>query len=225
MAQKNILIKYTHSTNSMAKGKRKPFTAAQNKEIDKKINRKTHANAEDKVLNVHYTGNPTYTGAVQLLTETDQGYNEHDHVGTDIRPRRLELTIHVGRSGDDAMARLIIFRWRPNTSSGVPAYASILDNQTPVNFYGTSNAPLSFHNYDDRSDYQILYDKTWHVNTNKPTVLHRKRLYGKNVNTKIRYAGSSSTAMMNGIFAMWVTDKSLNAPACSLVSRLYYEDS
>lgn len=220
-------LKRRASVKSFGANKKAKLSEPQKAQVKKTIKQILANHIQHKQWVEFHTVNVDFSGGVYHITPIPQGVGERARVGNSIRPKRLKMRVHSAIADNTNMVRMIIFRWHPSAAAGVPTPASILDDTAPTIHLGTTAAPLMPHNWDDRSMYTVLWDRTFVLDSQAPQqAVLTLDLYGKKLGSRISYVDSSTTAVMNGLYVLYVSDSGVAAhPSLSFTSELEFEDA
>lgn len=175
------------------------------------------AGRENKYLDVLLLTTELFSGNVYSLSNVPQGDTDITRNGDQLVQRALRVKGNVIVSDTTNMSRLILFRWK---NESVPVVGDILS----ATYVGTPQAPHSPYHHDGRTNFTVLYDKTFSVDT-----YNTQRIFDTGWinlrNKKQYYSGGSSSAEKNGIFALIISDSgAVGNPVTNLVSRMTYQD-
>lgn len=162
----------------------------------------------------------TWSGTIINLTGVTQGNAITQRVGDKLMPTSLELRYIVGQSIVTSRIRVIVFRWTAKLA-GNPFVNYILAHNTSV------LSVLSPYQVPTRSDFNILYDRTYQLDANN---------YGKVKTVKLKlakkpviYDSGSSTDSSNKICLLFISDIDpavpANQPVYTYYTRFYYTDA
>lgn len=165
-----------------------------------------------------------FNGACRNISLIPVGTNNNTRIGLTVLPTRLDWKIRwAGASNPSNICRLIIFRWKMASGSDVPAPNELI---VPT-LLGSSEAPLSPLNQDERGRFEVLYDKNYNVFTNnlEGSVLTESGTL-KLAKKPIEFASAVTTFGINTIWYMVISDDgALPFPVFSSCFRLHYTDS
>lgn len=220
-------LKRRASVASFKANKKAKLSEPQKVQVKKTIKQILSNHIQNKLWTDAHTASVDFAGGVYHITPIPQGATEHSRVGNSIRPKRLRMRVHAGVADNTNMVRMIIFRWRPSAATGVPTPASILDNSAPTAFIGTTNAPLMPLNWNDRSMYSVLWDRTFVLDSQSPQqAVLTLDLFGKKLSPRIEYVDASTTAVLGGLYVLYISDSgAVSHPSLTFVSELEFEDA
>lgn len=185
---------------------------------------------ESKYFILQSTNTFDYSGAVVKLSAIPQGDTDVTRDGDKITPTSLSVRYSIYNTGTAATSpteidyRVIIFRWRPDDTSGAPIASNIM--ATTGNLY----AALSEYIHDQRSNFEVLYDRmhlgvlsVLGAGANRP--FHAK----VKVNSRsIKYL-AGGTAGLDNLYILFITDNNGVAGANKFTyvmnSQLNFTDS
>lgn len=188
-------------------------------ELQRQLNAKTELKFLDTPIN---TANVDQAGAIVSLSDVPQGVTDVTRVGNNILPKRLKLRYSIVFGDTTQLVRVIVFRWKMNDASDVPAPNEILQNQ----FISTAGVITSDYNEPTRTQFEVLYDKTHRgsstIAPNSAFVTTTLKLARK----KIEYKSDAVVTGLNKIFIMYISDSgAIPHPTILTIPRLYYVDS
>jgi len=155
----------------------------------------------------------------QSLITPSQGNADQDRDGDRIRLKSLEMRGEVVVASSTNVLRIIVFKWKPDTSQDVPTPAKILEG-----FYvGQPLAPFSPYRFDKshRNKFQVLADRTITVDQTDilKTFIIKKKLSG---NVNFNPGGSQGS---NQLFVLCISDDGVvSHPSFRWVSEVMYTD-
>lgn len=166
------------------------------------------------------------------LTDTSQNALDTGRVGDEIEITKLHVVLRIDTGSmatlSVGLVRCIIFQYKPNfpLAATLSSDIGILLNYAPG---GNVYTAMSNYNHDTRSDYTILYDKTYQTaeSTSNPHNGIYRNFYVnlKNANKRIQYDGGGITGPKH-IYIMLITDNWTEAAVTATYNaRLYYRDS
>lgn len=197
---------------------------------------------ENKLHDYDEAINISDNGYIQHLTTVPVGIDGRQRIGDYITLRKVMLRFAITvanstvfQSGDAYNdVRLILFRWRKYDT---PIVSDIL--KYPNNVY----SPLALYNSDNKSFYEVLWDKTYTVEGilklsnehyiiggGKSHVNLTKTLYGKKLGAKqVQYAKEDETGTnpYNGLYFLAISDsnQATPSPLVEISARVEYEDA
>lgn len=190
-----------------------------NKSVSYKANkalslaRKAQNQKELKFAAHNYTTPVTDTGAIVSLSTVGQGDTNNSREGNVIYPTssRVRCYISLNASASTSMIRIIIFKFRPNTT---PTVTDVLQTGDVTSFKTDSERFLS----------KILYDKTHilsdgSVQQKMITITNKFRKY------TMGFDEGTTQANYNALWALLISDESTNAVGIDFEQRLYFKDS
>lgn len=180
------------------------------------------------------------SGVFTSLTNITQGASNFQRVGNEVTLSRIRFHMTIapsqGAGADDYnRVRVIIFRWKEDDAINSPtAINEILDNASSGAGLVGVDWPV---NYQDRSDYEILYDKVHTLNpmfaftsagaattdwaqSDAKTIRVNKRL-----NHKVVFNGTA-TEGHSKLYLLVMSDSSAPAhPSYGFAGQILYKDS
>lgn len=182
-----------------------------------------------KMPEIKHVDTPTFTtigtgGQMIHLSAVPEGDNEVSRTGLVITPKSLNISWRLTAEGDQPSNeyRVIIFRWFDDS---IPTATDILVPITSgiFNGYQFIDVPKSFPKSDK---VQILSDKKMALDPNSNDTMYYKFYQKFKSSNRIRYNGSSPTAVEKGHLYAFVATDSQIVPHPGLVgySRLAFTD-
>lgn len=194
-----------------------------------------HENIEDKYTDDLYPyTNQSYNGQLavpRILTNgVAPGTGQSQRIGDRINLKSIDLRMsiyHNTNSGTDPQNsyRIIIFKWKLNTSVSIPSLGGILEYQpglTTLN-YGCDSPYMWVNKMND--DFAILYDKKFSLSPSSPTRNHHIRL-NKYLGA-VNYTAGGTTASGH-IYILVCNDDGFGVTPCPTIGyicRTLYEDA
>lgn len=213
------------------------------------VNRKLGNQIETKMFNGGYgnDSNVNTNGSIHDLSIITTGVAQGTRVSNMIQLKKLIFNAYItqGQSSflsSDAFqnVRIILFRWREDSSVATPVLSDIIDTVSNATNYGVSMP----YNYNTRQKYEVIWDKTvmvypepeYNGSTLEFTVagpgackIIRKQLFGKKLGAKhIKYNDNASVSGhgYNKLYALFMSDSLLSPHAdVRFNSQVYYEDA
>jgi len=170
------------------------------------------------------TVSPSTTAAVSSLTGIAQGVGVTQRTGDTLIQNRFFLNYNVVVANADVYSstRVIVFRYRVNTSLAVPVGTTVLQ----------SSSDLSFYNFQLSNQYEILYDKV-HFNSGTataPTASTYNGFYGEiplggNMAARTQEFSLASVFGSNQLYILYVSDSGIAPfPSLTYASRLIFTE-
>lgn len=169
---------------------------------------------------IDYTGtDAVYNLTYNPLTSTHitQGTDDVQYIGKKIRPIYLSIRGIITRGDTFNVMRCIIVQSKTNN---VPTLAGILQSVT------NSRAPLSAYERSYNDQWNIIYDKTFMLETSN----YDARVFRIGIPMKrlrqISFRDNSGTLEKGGIYMCWISDSAATGhPTMTYYSRLTYTDA
>jgi len=205
------------SKESMS-SRRKPLSKPQRAEVAKIALRTSNRHAETKLIVTPQAaiGFVANTAQIADLNAIGQGLTQNTRVGLQIEPIGFKAKVSFTLPGN-GLARVIIFQWHPDSAASAPVVGSVLDIGTG----GVAPDVHSFHNWFNRSQYTILYDKT-QVSTVQAT---QEVFFEVNIKKKLRFisynSGAAITTGENHLHYLMITE---TAATMNQVSETRFKD-
>jgi len=186
-------------------------------------------NIEPRFYDVsQFAQNTSSTGNQYGLSQIPQGVADGTRGGDEINLLSLEVRFECylqGTGGTNDFTncvRILIYQWLPMSTAAIPVPANVV--QLTPGATGQSSI-MTMYNWDARSQYKILADKTFNLSGNGPSDAFWVFKHKFN-NTVAAWQAASTTIQQNGIFA-WVVSDSLVAthPLTNLQTRVIFTDA
>lgn len=129
---------------------------------ERQVKRIVNRGQEINYLFYNPTSNTFYTTPFinDVTSGISQGFTDNQRVGDELTAISFEFRAHIYLTAvyneHINFSRIIIFQWKPDSTTTVPTMADILGPGT----LGTPNY-TSHYNHDKRSLYKIMYDRTF----------------------------------------------------------------
>jgi len=168
------------------------------------------------------TGSHATSTAATPLISINQGLTDITRIGDRIRIKRFQMR---GKVYGNASAtgptgvRLVVFLWKnPQVSANAPIAGEILQANAGY-------LPWGAYTRDYGDLIQILYDATFSVTKLDATT--ELELFAVNMpcNIEVGFAAAGTDPLINGLYAMLVTDTAANQPSATFQSTCWYEDN
>lgn len=157
---------------------------------------------EKKYLAFRSTYPPSTTPYLLKLSEVTQGITDVSRIGDRLHIKSLQFNYTITTPNAANVVRVIIFQWFNTTNTAYPAASDVL--------LDTATYPwLSPYAHDRRLEFRILYDKT-HILESANQNIVRQKVFIKKIPNKHRvmqFIGATSTAYVNGLFALLISDQ------------------
>lgn len=221
IVMRNRKGKYTNSKFRAVAGV--PRTSV--RKVNSKINaviKHIKKTQEVKYNDIYHVGDVVnYSGTVYRLNDMAQGDDEGQHIGNKINGKYLSIRgFWQGNSNEQFnVCRFILFVDTEQTGTD-PTVADILQVSGAA---AVTVAPI---NVDHTPRYKILYDKTTILSAQTGTFARPFKIFKKLKDLTMAYTGTTTnTQYKNAIYALAVTDVTVNDPGLTFYSRLAYLDS
>jgi hypothetical protein len=188
----------------------------QRSEIKKLIS----AQQEHKFFEIRNAFGVTYAGTVTSLSDVPQGDTDSTRDADTLMPTSLVMRFGMTVGDTTNFFRVIIFRW--HSALSVPTVVQVLQNAS-----SSTGGVYSDFNHDLRSNFQVLFDKTFTLGTTAVTsnqvVFFNKTL--KMARKPIQYT-SGSTSGSDKIYFLAISDSAaIPNPTWNYAFRLNFTDS
>lgn len=154
---------------------------------------------------------PDTTGDIQTLGNITVGTTNNQRIGNSVTAKSIHLrfkaTMHP--SATATQIRMIIFRWKQDAPSSV---TSILQ----------SASPISFKTETQRYQSNILFDKVFNLNTDRPEMFRQMKI---KYNEHVGFNEANVQPTSHAPWILLLSDEATNVPAVSYFTRMYYTDS
>lgn len=180
---------------------------------------KSMINSEKYHYDSQISGTPTTTAGITHLTNISQGDNDGSRSGNSILVKKITYNVsyNINASASNTWIREVILIDRQQISDTPPTYSDVFDvSGTTVIAALLNKATLG--------RFTILRDRIFTLNNNGKQLLNRKgSIY---VNKHVRYNGTTGADIQkNGIYVMYVSNETTNAPQVTSVFRVFYHDN
>lgn len=176
------------------------------------------------------TSTSVLTGASFDVT---QGLTDTSRIGDQLTlAGSIDFRLHLSSADSYNIIRWILIQWHP-TSTTTPFPAT---DGSDVLVAGPSTAIdyLSMYNHDKRSDYTVLFDKTYtlvgngtsgtYPYTTSSQIVKHYRISLKKASKKVQFVGAGLQAS-NRLFWIYVSDSSgVSHPQAAYSSKLFFRD-
>lgn len=160
-------------------------------------------------------------GSVISLCDIPQGDTDSTRDGDAVNPTSLQFGLTMTVADSYNVFRCIIFRWKPNSGLTAPTPGRILQLVASAN---AVNSPVI---WDYKSQFNILYDKTWvlgTINVCDNQVREIQEMLPL-ANVPIHYTAGSIVGS-DKIFVLFISDSgAIPDPALNYYFRVAYTDS
>ncbi len=197
----------------------KTTTKAHDRRLTKNILKKVDAGRESKYHDTVISEPADHDGNALDLSDIVQSTtvaNDTTRQGDRVEPFRLEMRGQILLGDTTNAVRLIVFQCKSGTVTKSEVLSAL--------YLGTVNAQNSPYRHDYRSQYTILFDKTYHledggsqqINIVKKIKIRRKMQWS---------AGSSTEHTAGEIRLLVLSDSSVSThPLLTMVTRLFFKD-
>lgn len=217
---------YTRPTTLVVKGKKysvKPRTTtvklnqhdkAVKKSVQRSIARTEELKFKDIYDNVAAVQSAALVAARPLVTSA-QGAQDTQRIGDQIFITSVQINLQLSVSATQVM-RLIVFKWKPLTTSYLPTLADILNSPT-----NTAVGPVYMKRIDTQQEFTILYDKCYPMQVANVS----NRLIRINLSKKLGKAqfDAGTTDGLHKLYYFLLTDVAASNTV-SMYNRIRYKD-
>ncbi len=190
-----------------------------NSKLIKKLNASVETKAEE-IADINSVDVNT-TSAIHIINAVAQGLDDNDRIGNNIFGKSITLrgTLENDHgTPEDCLVRVIVFRMKIPNGATPTLIGSVLEALEIESLY----------NWDNRKQYEILFDNTWAMDTTQHSLIPFK--IRVKVNKKINYILTTKAfgaAGTNGYYIGFFSNiaGTTNNPQITLRGRHTYEDS
>jgi len=182
------------------------------KEINKEVEKKYYYDSGSGTL--------TWAGTLTNLTASmATGVLSYQRIGNKIMPKSMQVRFRVDSLGTGPnVVRFILLQWFNSTT---PTGDDILE------VTGTSEAPLSSSQNENKRNMKILHDELISCNPQISAIANvscGKVYVAGNRLRAITYLEGSSTVLKGAVYALFITDVTASGPTHQISSQLTYAD-
>lgn len=157
-----------------------------------------------------------WTGTITSISDVSQGDTDVTRDGDQIYIRSLEMSWEVAVGDTYNIVRLIVLQWFPATT---PTISDILLTS------GNNDSVLSPYSHDTRFQFKVLYDRKIHVNTDRPNMSLRFRIWRNFRFRRIQYIGGGTTGQ-NKIYILKISDSgAVPNPTMANFAKMNFSDN
>ncbi len=168
--------------------------------------------------------NFTNAGYLVQMTGLGQGTQNGQRTGDVITVRKFTLNYRIYSQNSDAFntCRILVFRWKPNSTLVSPTLASVTN--------GTSiTSSMWMYDWQYSSQFVILYDRI-HFLAGTATAPDVSGTQGASfeipLNLRLEYTGTGSTDHSNGLYLLAMSESAVPPhPAIEWMSRIQYAEN
>lgn len=177
-------------------------------------------NTELKYFDTAAANSVDYAGSFYDLTALAQGDTDVTRDGDKLTLRKLKAKLSISLGDTTNLFRIVYFRWKQNNISVTPTQSYFSNPYT-----NNINCTYAPQNWDTHDNFQILYDRTFTLNT----YTHPQRLITVNLKLsklpKVAY-DAGSTSGNNHIYLYLVSDSAAAVhPTVNMINRISFVDS
>lgn len=173
--------------------------------------------------NVARSNNSYAINDTQILCDPVQSLTAQTRIGDSISPYRIEINgalEWIDPSGPVIQRVMLIQskqKFIPSTTASAGSVQSVLT------LGGTIGAPFSTFDWNNRSKFTVLYDRTFGLDFQRPQVTYKIR---KKISRNIKFEDTGSlTAESGQLYLLHFSNNSAIPPKKTFYSRVYYKDS
>lgn len=182
------------------------------KDAIKLIDQRINQNSEQKHYDTTYGSAVSSTGITIQMTGVAQGDGDNQRIGDSIQFSELSFRMLFENIDNYNVLRMLVVQWHPNDAVDPCEVTKVLN----------SASYLSNLNWHRRSDYRVLYDNMFKVDSDDPVAI--KKVVIKNKVRKVLYNEGTPTGH-NQIFLIIISDSTtINHPQVNYHRRLTYYD-
>lgn len=162
-----------------------------------------------------------YSGSlVDLTALIAQGITVAGRVGDRIDLRSIEWRGQITSADSHNFVRFALVQFRENSTAGAPVIGDWLET---VN---NTLAPTTLWNWDRRTEYRVLWDKTYYVDTGDDYALQfAGKIPSTKLKTSVHYDPGVNTGS-NHVYLLIITDSAaVTHPSVSYDMRITYKDA
>lgn len=192
------------------------------KEVRKIAAKVVLSKSESNYTDTVYDASPSYLGLITNLSTIAQGTTDQTRIGDSVLVTSLNLGGYITNQDSYNMVRIIIFKWKGNSSS--PPNVTDIIQQAYVGDVKAPFAPLA---HDTRKNFTVKWDKTFLCATGADNERQFfKKLVTFKGGLKLQYLqGSSSATSKNGLYMLRISDSSaISHPTCNVLCRVNFKD-
>lgn len=163
----------------------------------------------------------TNSGVVTHLSAIAQGDGEHARTGNSVLAKYLTLRgkLVMHGSASSTLVRMLVVRDTQQVGDTSPALSAVLDA-------ASTNQCLAPMNADTKGRFSKLYDRTFCLDTDRPSSVFKINLKLGKRGSHIRFNGTASSDIQRGgLYFMIVSDEATNQPTYVKFYRLAYHDN
>ena len=174
---------------------------------------------EYKYKDHHYNGTVSDTGQIVVLNRMTRGTSSVERIGDSIKTVSIYCKgyAHCQATGATTVRRIVFIDRQPDGL--VPTLGLLLQD-------ATTDPTIAFRDLQNRDQYIILSDDHICVNPNGNEKVEFKDFYRK-INLKTIFQGNTgliNDIVSNGLFVMYVSDRSTALPTIKTKHRIRYTD-
>lgn len=161
-----------------------------------------------------------FSGVQWALASIPQGNQDSQRVGDKLKLKDIDVRFELKLGTSPNKFRVLVYQWHDMSGASSPLPISILENT------GTVDSPLQPYIWSNKSQYTILRDKTYNLETSVSTMVTDRFFIKRGFRKQVNFTVGSSTLQTNGIFLLAITDDgAVTYPTLAFHSRVRYTDS
>jgi len=183
--------------------------------IQKEINQREIKNVDNQIT----AQTITYSGFLTSFNVVGQGVGNGQRVGDKLTCEGLDMRFQIVNSGaTTTMTRVIVLQDLKDTMSSA---SQILD------VVGSSLAPLSPYQRENRNNFKILYDKVFCTDSVKQgqVVVKWNHRFKRGNQPSQTYDPGAGTLTENSFRVLFISDVNAALPTVDSILRFYYSDA
>lgn len=198
---------------------RKPLNQTEKGQVKRIVNRTLNRRLEWNHLDKTVTVSPSYSGAVQGLSEIPQGTTDTTRIGDEARLASIQFRVQCQNADLHNVVRMLIVQWFDDTA---PTASDVLSDT------GTSYSHLSPYNSDKvgkGKKGRVLYDKSVQLVEPYSGGITSKIFSGiaRPKRKMVQFQGGTATGV-NKLYAVYISDSAITSHPSMICSfKLWYQ--
>lgn len=157
---------------------------------------------------------------IQNIFQPTNGTGHNEYVGDEVKVQKILFRYELINADTYNWCRLIIFQWKPITP---PTNLSLITSPP-----GTSGAAdyLGMYNYDNRTLYNIIFDKMLYTDADSPTSVGGFKIFTPKKDKFSSLINLNPAYGNHRLYCYFVTDSNLSGhPTLKINYRVFFTDS